>query len=147
MSGIYTSSRGPRCSDIATSNQTPTRGRRVLLLRLAKKERKEDIMWRSRARARGAGNPRPPLRPSPGAGNPRPHSPTLREGGGAGRVRLTQRQQLRYEAPRQGGGGGLLELPRVGWLAWAETARMVPRAVGPKLPPQASNTRSRNWMP
>ena len=78
-----TRSVGPRCSDIATPNQTPTRGRRVLLLRLAKNDlhgtgrgptRKEGIMWRSRARARGAGNPRPPLppwgnkqRPSPGA--------------------------------------------------------------------------------
>ena len=170
------SSGGPRCSDTATPNQTTTRGRRVLLLRLAETTykglegptRKKGIRWWSRTKARGAGNPRPPLATLGSrdpAQEPRgrqpPAPPPLYVRRRRKRPLLTahpQLQQLRYKAPRLGGSGGQPGPPRIadkhselaaafghlsGWLpvrtaARAEMARMVPRAVGPKPLPQAS---------
>ena len=118
-SELYTSSRGPRCSDIATPNQTPTRGRRVLLLRLAKKGptrhwkrayakgRRHVVVTRQGPRGRQPPTPLATLgqqaETQPGAGNPRPHSPTLREGGGAGRdhfLRLTHSDSSFAPKPR-----------------------------------------------
>ena len=84
------SSGGPRCSDIATlNNQTPTQGRRVLLLRLAEMTYLT-VEWKGirTKKASGGGHapgpagqatPDPSCHPGGASRQPRPHFPALRE--------------------------------------------------------------------